>query len=426
MRFRLVLVSLAVSSMVAVAFSVPLALLVRDVAHDRATTAAERDASSLGPVLAVSTDVDVVQPAMDRTVSGSKGRLGVIFGDGTGIGLQPEHASAVARAVDAARSARVEVPGGIDVVQPFVLAGGRTATVIARVPNSELERGVRGAWLLLGLVGAALVAGSVVVADRLAGAIVRPTRRLAEAAASLAAGDLDTRVDPDGPDEIVEVAGAFNHLAGRIGQLLAKERELVVDLSHRLRTPLTALRLDADALGTGDAADRVRADASRLEAAVTAVIEDVRRADHRTGEPVDASAVVVERAAFWAPLAEEQGRPWTVDAAGRALVAIGVDELGAAIDAVLGNVFAHTPEGAGVRIAVDRDGPDVVIAVEDDGPGLPPGAVERGASGSGSTGLGLDIVRRTAEEAGGDLELASSPSGGARVAMRVPAVSRPG
>ena len=55
--------------------------------------------------------------------------------------------------------------------------------------------------------------------------------------------------------------------------------------------------------------------------------------------------------------------------------------------------------------------------VEDDGPGLPPGALERGVSGSGSSGLGLDIVRRTAEATGGGVALARAHGGGARITM---------
>ena len=57
------------------------------------------------------------------------------------------------------------------------------------------------------------------------------------------------------------------------------------------------------------------------------------------------------------------------------------------IAAMLGNVFAHTPDGAGVRVVMDRDGDEVLIVVEDDGPGFPPGALARGASGGGSTTL---------------------------------------
>jgi signal transduction histidine kinase len=91
------------------------------------------------------------------------------------------------------------------------------------------------------------------------------------------------------------------------------------------------------------------------------------------------------------------------------------DELILAIDALLGNVFAHTPEGTAVRVAVSEHG----LVVEDAGPGIrdPDSAVRRGVSGAGSTGLGLDIARRVARSAGGRLDIGTSPLGGARVAL---------
>ena len=92
----------------------------------------------------------------------------------------------------------------------------------------------------------------------------------------------------------------------------------------------------------------------------------------------------------------------------------------AALDALLGNVFDHTPEGTGYRVQLGVVGEAVELAVEDDGPGLPTDAVERGRSGAGSTGLGLDIVRRTAATAGGELRLERGPSDGARVVLRLP------
>ncbi len=92
-------------------------------------------------------------------------------------------------------------------------------------------------------------------------------------------------------------------------------------------------------------------------------------------------------------------------------------DLTAAVDALLENVFAHTPEGAGMWIQVtDLPGGGASLLVEDNGPGLPRISVDaRGESDAGSTGLGLDIVRRTAEASGGSLTLGNTGWGGASV-----------
>jgi signal transduction histidine kinase len=89
------------------------------------------------------------------------------------------------------------------------------------------------------------------------------------------------------------------------------------------------------------------------------------------------------------------------------------------MDALLGNVFSHTPEGTAFAVTVSaRAERGVRLVVEDSGPGFPAiDAVRRGTSGAGSTGLGLDIARRTARSSGGDLTVARSPDGGARVVV---------
>ena len=91
----------------------------------------------------------------------------------------------------------------------------------------------------------------------------------------------------------------------------------------------------------------------------------------------------------------------------------------AALDALLENVFTHTPDGTALRVTVEAgvDGGGTVV-VEDAGPGLPSLAPEpRGRSAAGSTGLGLDIARRAAQSGGGALHLAASELGGAQVRL---------
>jgi signal transduction histidine kinase len=215
------------------------------------------------------------------------------------------------------------------------------------------------------------------------------------------------------------VGVAVNALGRRIEELLLAERESVADLSHRLRTPLTALRLDADGLRDPVEADRLGADVAAVERTVDEVIRSARRSVREGGHAAcDAAAVVTERAAFWAVLAEDQGRPWQVELApGEHQVRLSASDLAAAVDALLGNAFAHTPDTAAVDVRVQRQDGAVAVEVADRGPGLPSGALRRGESGAGSTGLGLDIARRTAEASGGRLLVEDRPGGGARVVL---------
>ena len=114
-------------------------------------------------------------------------------------------------------------------------------------------------------------------------------------------------------------------------------------------------------------------------------------------------------------------------AAGPLPVAVGRGDLRRCVDALLGNVFAHTPEGTRVRGAArPAAGGGARLLVADAGPGRQPGPrPRRGVSGGGSTGLGLDIARRTAEEAGGGLALGRSPGGGLAVTVDLGPAARP-
>jgi signal transduction histidine kinase len=264
-----------------------------------------------------------------------------------------------------------------------------------------------------------LLAIGVGAGELLTRRITRPLVRTAETANRLSTGDVTARAPTDGPREVAAVGAALNRLADRIDQLIAEERETVADLSHRLRTPLTALRLDAEALRNPEEAERVGAHVTALERMLTAVIRAARRAEREGRIPAcDARAIVADRIGFWSALTEEQNRAATVSLPPAPVeVRAAAEDLAAAVDALLENVVAHTPEGTpfAVRLFAVPDG--AVLEVGDAGPGIPPDAERRGRSDRGSTGLGLDIARRCAEAGGGSMVIGRSPAAGALVTL---------
>lgn len=123
---------------------------------------------------------------------------------------------------------------------------------------------------------------------------------------------------------------------------------------------------------------------------------------------------------FWSALAEDEGRKVRVAGVDRPVrIPVARPELAAALDALLGNVFRHTPEGTAFSVDVHNGEDAVIVLVSDAGPGItdPEAAMARGNSGhrDGSTGLGLDIVSRVAESTGGDVRIGSSVLGGTEV-----------
>jgi signal transduction histidine kinase len=197
----------------------------------------------------------------------------------------------------------------------------------------------------------------------------------------------------------------------------------VADLSHRLRTPITALRLDVDGVADAEQRERLAGDVDALTRAVDSLIAEARRPVRvGVGASSDLSVVATERVAFWGVLADEQQRRYEISVDPGVDVAVPEPDLAAVLDALLGNVFAHTPDGTAFRVRVTGAPPPGggVLVVEDEGPGLPDDdVVDRGQSRAGSSGLGLDIIRNTAEASGGGLELAPfAPGGGARLTVR--------
>jgi signal transduction histidine kinase len=281
--------------------------------------------------------------------------------------------------------------------------------------------------LLLGL-GLLVLVLSVALADRLARSLVRPLADVARAADRLAAGDLSARAELDGPPEVRRAGAGLNKLARRIGELLAYERETIADVSHRLRTPMTALRIDAESLRDQAERAQVLSDLDTLESTVDEVIRAARRPTRIGLVTCDAATVVAERTAFWRPLAEDTDRSMTVELAdGEVPVRVTSDDLATCMDILLENVFAHTPDGSALAIRLSRRAAGGAwLVVADDGPGFGnTDPTERGSSTGGSTGLGLDIVRRIAEASGGTLTIGRSAAGGGSVTVGLGAATRP-
>ncbi|SDZ33389.1 Signal transduction histidine kinase [Micromonospora pattaloongensis] len=422
------------TALVALAFLVPLGVLLDRGTRAAALADAARRSGVVAGALAVTADPAAVTRAATAASADPAGRPVV---HGVNAGGQPRAGAAdVARATRERTVVVADVSGGVVRLEPVTV--GRSVVVVeVFVTEAALTAGSGGHWLLLAGIALGLVVAAVVVVDRLAARTVASARGLVEAAMAVGDGDLAVRTQPSGPRELAEAGYAFNRMADRLVTSRTNERELVADLSHRLRTPLTVLRLDADALdsddtsvGTFSAAEldrrrtirRIRQAIVTLEGEIDVLINTTRKAVAHEAAPgmCDASEVVRERMKFWAALAGDQNRPHKVVGAHlRIPVAVQRAELAAALDAVLGNVFRYTPQGTAFEVAVSRRDGYVAIRVDDAGPGIanPDRALRRGASDQGSTGLGLDIARRVAQQANGSVSIDRAGLGGASVVM---------
>jgi signal transduction histidine kinase len=413
--------------MVLLAMLVPMGILVRSYALEDRLARAALEVQAVETVVS-GQDKGAVAQYVDRlNAEDEHSKVTVLYPDGQGIGPDPGVDDRVLDARNTGRARVDDVDGGSQILVP-VSRGGNSGlpsqTPVIRVVVDEpgLRSSVGAAWGLLALLGLALLGGSLVVVDRLGRSFVDPIRRLAEHTQSLGRpGPAQSLERVDGPPEVQELGSAVDRLVGRIQLLLTRERESVADLSHRLRTPVTALRLRVETVADPVLRDRLAGDLDALQATVDAIVREARRSEREGLDPrTDAVAVIAERVRHWEALAEDQGRPYDLRlATSGPLLRASRADLEALVDVLLDNVFSHTADDDAVRITLTADDERVDLVVEDAGPGLPDGLdpTGRGASGAGSTGLGLSIAARTAEDSGGELVAGASDMGGARVAV---------
>jgi len=327
----------------------------------------------------------------------------------------------------AGREVRVRTPSG-DTLDDGGVAGDpawtRTVSqdgwVVTVVESSDDARRaeVWSAILILALgASAALIA--IVVTWRESRRAVAPLASLAEAAARLGAGDARSTGVRYGVAELDAVAEALDSSAARINQLVSQERDLTVDVSHQLRTPLTALSMRLDEILVADDLGVVRGEAVAAQEQVerlAGVVESLLRdRDPDAPEPSDSvplDAVVDQQVREWGP-AYEAARRGLVVTGERGMTARGTrGGVAQVLATLLENSLLHG-EGA-TTITTRRVGGALVLEVRDQGSGVPAelaGQVfERSVSGGGGTGVGLALARSTAHEFGGQLQLLDAAS----------------
>jgi len=300
--------------------------------------------------------------------------------------------------------------------------------------ESSVDRGIFGAVLV---AGAASLAGVFLVSRRILG----PIGRLTEAAERLAAGDLRARVAAAGRDEIGTLANAFNGMASSLLRLEEARKRMVSDAAHEIRSPLTNLKAQLEAIEDG----LVRPDPATI-ASLTAEVNALGRLvdDLRDLAQADAGGMRLDRRPT--PLPESVAaalaavRP-RAEAGGVALVSDVPDDvspvfadgrrLAQIFRNLLANALDHARAGDAITVAAHADGAFARISVADTGPGIPaehvPHVFERfyradaaRARTDGGSGLGLAIVRDLVRAHGGEVAIQSEPERGTVVRFSLP------
>jgi signal transduction histidine kinase len=346
---------------------------------------------------------------------------------------------------------------------PVIVDGVRVGTVVVGASVGRLTPQQRAFVGLIWrrLIGISLFAGIVALAVSygLAREITKPVQALTHAARRLAAGHWDEKLPVQSEDELGQMTAAFNDMADELTRQTRLRRQMVADMAHELRTPLSVLQLELEAMEDGlqSPAEATRSLRGELHL-LTQLVNDLHiLAQTEAGElplhlePTDLAALVDETVARWQGRAAARGIQLTAQVAGD-LPSVNIDRtrISQVLTNLLSNALRHTPEGGRISIqlsvisdqinADDRLITDhcllftdhcLLITVRDTGEGIPsedlPYIFERfyrvdraRRRDTGGAGLGLAIARQLVELHGGRIWAESEEGAGSTFAFVLP------
>ncbi|MGA3056806.1 MAG: HAMP domain-containing sensor histidine kinase [Candidatus Limnocylindrales bacterium] len=331
-------------------------------------------------------------------------------------------------------------------------SGTRGFTLYVAVPDRSAQRALSDLSRALVIVVIVLLLVGVPIAWLLSRSMTGPMRRLAQAASDLPTRSGESAPLPvEGPTEVRALTERFNAMARELAATRHEETQMLANLRHDLRTPLTSIAGFAEAIADGTASgDRATAaartiaeEAQRLERLVgeLGVVERLREGPAALRpEELDATALLEDAAARFEVRAAAQGVKFEVSGAapGEPELAFTGDRLAAEriLQNLVVNALSVLPKGGHVwlratRLQLPGRPLRISMSVTDDGPGFPPGTIEKvferfyranpSRSGGGS-GLGLAIVRELARAHGGEAWAENVAPHGARVSVLLPIV----
>jgi signal transduction histidine kinase len=277
---------------------------------------------------------------------------------------------------------------------------------------------------------AVFVLGVLLISYAVLRHLMRPLRTLGDGVARLGAGELDVVVPQRSRDEFGALTAAFNQMVRRVRDMIGARDQLLLDVSHELRSPLTRLKLDLEMLPESVQRARMGSDVVEMEAMLAELLELERLRDGRGMRPVrqDLLALVREVAGAYAERA-----PGVRVESNAERIPLDID--GDRIRTVLRNLFDNAvkyslPDSKPIEVAVLDQGANVVVRVRDDGPGIPEAdlqaifepffRVDRSrAKATGGYGLGLSICRRIAEAHGGGIRVENNPGRGVTFTLQL-------
>ena len=303
---------------------------------------------------------------------------------------------------------------------------GRLTFLLLHQPEAEKNLHILGIGLLLYV--SLLMVGAYLVIRR----ILRPLRWLRQGVGQVARGELSHRVPAARSDELGELAAAFNTMTDRIGKLIQSREQLLLDVSHELRSPITRMKVALAMMPESQEKQNLEEDLREMEAKITELLETARAVNVREAldlQETDVMQLIKEAVAAFQGMApgiqlEESAELFTMDLDRR--------RMGRAIGNILDNALKYSAQSSDpVQVSLAQEDSSLVIAVNDHGIGIPEEDLDfvfdpffrvdkTRTPRTGGYGLGLSLAKTIVEAHGGDITIRSTPGHGTTVCIALP------
>lgn len=409
-----------------------------NLAHNRAHT--ELLGTTLSNYYGSHGSWDGVQPDLDQLALTVGTTITISDADGTIVAATERDRIGQSLDLDQAELLQVFAPDGT-LIGDVEIGYTRAIEEVSSLFESQLL--TRYLFSLIAVISLALLLASL-----LARSINRPLAELSDAAEEVAHGNYDVRVSvgqQGGQDQLNHLGRVFNSMVAELGSVQRLRRELVANVSHDLRTPLTVMRGYIEGLRTGQIADRRSAeiafDAMDVEMqhllGLVDALHGMSQLDGDSAEiartPVDLTPFVQTEVNRMQPLAAERHIALQTDLPPQPVsVELNPHLMGQALQNLLDNAIAHTPPDGTICVAARVNQNEVTLSVRDSGSGISAehlphiferfyrADAERGRT-TGGVGIGLSIVQRVAQLHDGTVEVESDLGRGATFTLRFPA-----
>lgn len=312
----------------------------------------------------------------------------------------------------------------------MVITTGFFIALVQPTIHGQISPGVAHAWLLV--LSLAVMSGVVLTTQAVLTKLLRPLRVLSDGVTRLGEGDLGVSVPRTTTDEFGSLTDAFNRMASRVREMITARDQLLIDVSHELRSPLTRMKVALELMPDDAQRARLASEVVEMERMISGLLELERLRSGRGVTLTRQDIVPIVRAIAASYKGRSPGVQFATDGAHELYADVDAEQLQTVMRNLLDNAVKYSlPDSKPIQLTVETGENATRVRVTDDGVGIPREDAERifepffrvdrsRSKESGGYGLGLSICKRVMEAHGGQIALEPGSGRGATFVLVFP------